>query len=168
MLLKLASLTKKKCAQRILNYPTKTEEYLYSWLTMFWCERGIDTCDPPGRICCCPGPCTPRAQTRSRWPRGTRCCGRNLPGPPRLRGTQPARSLSLKDSKMPWLLLQKRVKKTWVHCFYEGKQSKELLEVRSEEKEIVQRILQFIEFKSSPLLQPFIRPICCVHINSGA
>lgn len=94
---------------------TRTEEHLYSWLTMFWCERGIDTCDPPGRICCCRGPCTPRAQTRSRWPRHTRCCGRNLPGPPRLRRTQPARCLSLKDSEMSWLLLQKPVKKSWVH-----------------------------------------------------
>lgn len=52
---------------------------------------------------------------------------------------------------------------------YWGNGSKALLEVRREQKEeTVLRKLQVIEFKSSPLLQPFIRPICCLHINSGA
>lgn len=65
------------------------------FLTMFSWGRGSGTCDPPGRTCCCSEPCSLRGQTRSRWPRRTRCCGRDLPGPPPRQPTQPATSSTL-------------------------------------------------------------------------
>lgn len=72
---------------------------LFCALTMSSCGPGSDRCGPPDRTCCCWVPCTLRAQTHSRWPGRTRCCGRSLPGPLRLRQTPPATSRTLRQKE---------------------------------------------------------------------
>lgn len=159
------------------------------FLTMFSCRRGSGTCGPPGRTCCCSVPCIRRARTRSRWPGRTRCCGRNLPAPQRLRWTRPATSSSLKRRErrraVIYTALQIKVdhwKKTgffFFLCFGKfyfftlaakerGAPLKKILQLSTRGKRRHlrrnQRILEFIEFKSSP----FIRPMRCIQINSGA
>lgn len=150
---------------------------------MFSCRRGSGTCGPPGRTCCCSAPCIRRARTRSRWPGRTRCCGRNLPAPQRLRWTPPATSSSLKRRERKraviyaalhikvddWgggkgFLMLWKVLLFHPRCQRQRSTFKNILQVSARGKRRNQRILEFIEFKSSP----FIRPMRCTQINSGA
>lgn len=141
---------------------------------MFSCRRGSGTCGPPGRTCCCSVPCIRRARTRSRWPGRTRCCGRNLPAPQRPRWTPPATSLSLKRRERRRAVLYTALRIKVDDCKKKGLGFLMLWQVllfhpdcqrpRSTFKKILQlstrgkrsnrrrnqRILEFIEFKSSP------------------